>query len=167
LVGPLVISMGSEAVPMLTELLQHRDEKVASWASSSLVSVGPSALPALVELLDDPQGCYRAAYTVGLMGDAADPAVRYLVGSLRSATEERSPQVRSLIATAGQVCVPRLVECLRDADAKVRWRAAAALEACGQSAAAAVPSLMSVATRDPDAGVRIQAQAAVRRIRGG
>jgi HEAT repeat protein len=103
----------------------------------------------------DPNQRLHAAMVLGLMGDAAQPAVPALVEALR----DRSAQVRRMVTAAlneigpaARTAVPALVTALRDRCDTVRCRAAMELAGLGPGARAAVPAL-SAALKDVDAVV--------------
>jgi HEAT repeat protein len=61
--------------------------------------------------------------------------------------------------------VPALITALGDANVRVRWKAAQALEQIGPAAAEAVPALIT-ALGDDDVGVRSAAAKALGEVRG-
>jgi HEAT repeat protein len=60
--------------------------------------------------------------------------------------------------------VPALIASLKDADARVRCEAILALLKCGPAAAEAVPTLVELRQRDPNAQVRRYADKAVEKL---
>jgi HEAT repeat protein len=112
----------------LVEQLKGTDEARRGRAATELITIGEPAVPALVELLRDPDPRYRRAAASTLWG----------------------------LGLKGKAAVPQLADALSDPDPEVRGAAALALHAMGREARAAVPALIA-AIRDQDRNVRVWA----------
>lgn len=130
-------------------------------AGQALLAVGPSALPALRDLLDADEAEARefAVELVGLLGDATDS--RLVLQRLRdSSAEVRAKAARALGRLGAEEAGSALVETLGDRIPFVRVSAAHALAAVGDPAAA--PSLLTLAREDQFDPARAAAAAAAR-----
>jgi HEAT repeat protein len=130
LIGPAA----TEAVPLLTELLDDPDWDVRLWAAQALAAVGPGAKPAVPTLTEkvatsfgadskeftrtlrslDPEAAKEA---VGRALDHAKPSVR---SSALERVAEWGPGAKDL--------APKVRDRLKDPDENVRWAAKDALE---------------------------------------
>jgi len=141
-----------------------------------------AAVPALSEVLKDPQfSAYRPYYALALSKidrQAAKLAVPAIIQALEgkgpaarlseeaaSALRKQAASALGLMAGDARDAIPVLANALADGDAGVRQEAAKALGAIGAEARDAVPSLRK-ALGDPDETVRSQASAALKKIGG-
>jgi HEAT repeat protein len=130
-------------------------------AGQALLAIGPSALPALRDLLDADEAEARefAVELVGLLGDATDS--RLVLQRLRdSSAEVRAKAARALGRLGAEEAGTALVDTLGDRIPFVRVSAAHALAAVGDPAAA--PSLLILAREDQFDPARAAAAAAAR-----
>jgi len=93
----------ARAVPALVEALRSEDELLAALAKDALVTIGPPALPALSQVLDDQQ---------------ASDQVRWMAA-------------RALARIGDARAIPTLIRHLNDANYGLRWLAAEGLVALG------------------------------------
>jgi HEAT repeat protein len=154
-------------------------------AAEALGEMGPearSAIPALTEVLKDPQFApYRPYYALALLKidrQAAKLAVPTLIEALEGkgptarlsephASAFRKQAVSALGPRAAEApdAIPALAHALADIDAGVRQEAANALGEIGAHARPALPALRKALT-DPDEGVRSEASRALKKIGG-
>jgi HEAT repeat protein len=130
-------------------------------AGQALLAIGPSALPALRELLDADEAEARefAVELVGLLGDATDSRV-VLLRLRDSSAEVRAKAARALGRLGAEEAGSALAETLGDRIPFVRVSAAHALAAVGDPAAA--PRLLALAREDQFDPARAAAAAAAR-----
>ena len=137
-------------------------------AQEELGEIGPSAVPALIQALNDTSVNVRggAASALGQIGPAAKAAVPDLIQALRDVnTNARKSAAIALghIGRAAEEAVPDLIQALIDKDHPVRRYAAWALGRIGLAAKAAVPDL-SQALYDENTKVRQTAVTALGQI---
>lgn len=106
-------------------------------------SKAATAIPTLVELLQDPDAFIRldAAYALGFIGPEARAAVPQLITLLKdkeAMVRNNAAYALGLIRADADRVVPELVKLIGDRDARVRFNAA---EAIGRFGRAAVPAL--------------------------
>jgi HEAT repeat protein len=151
----------------LVQQLKSPDSAVSGAASLDIIRLGAPAVPALVDLLRDPDPTMRAlaARTFWGMGARAEGAASALAEALKDA----DPRVRVGAAMAldnmgppAAPAVQALMAALRDSNPEVRQWAARALGSIGPAAEPAVPALQKVAKLE---GVQGAAEEAIRKIR--
>jgi HEAT repeat protein len=151
----------------LVEKLKSPDSAVSGSASLELIRLGEPAVPALMELLRDPDPAHRAlaARTFWGMGAKAGAAA----GALGEALADPEAPVRVGAAMAldnmgppAAPAVEALARALRDPSLEVRQWAARALGSIGPAAAPAVDALERAARHE---GVRASAEESIRKIR--
>lgn len=168
------------ALPALVAALADPEEDFAGDAALAIAAIGPdaaSAVPDLQKRLADDVPAevrYAAAFALGSLGPAAEPAAARLA--------ELSQSEDTLLATVavwaalkikpGETAlfdraVPLLRRALTSEREIVRLEAAVSLGEIGPAAKTAIPMLEMVAEDDPAKAVRAAAAAAVKRVRGG
>lgn len=179
----ILAALGTAAAPALDEvvsLLGDADEHVRSEAAMALAALGTGAAKAvapLQKILADESGPvgprYSAAYALGRIGAAAQPALATLRGLTTSdddvlatvavwAALKIAPDDKTLVEAA----IPKLRTVLRGEADLARLEAAVALGDIGPAAAAAIPILELVEEDDPVKAVRTAAAEALTKIRG-
>ncbi len=159
-------STGARAVPALIDSLTNKDEKVRIAAAQALAEIGPSAAPAVAQLLDqalhDPvqyasTEAARALKTIDLA------AARQIMTAYLPALKDDDVQARRkacvVLGGLGPVAkpaVPDLVSALNDADDTVRMHAVGALGEIGIPATLVIPALTK-GLHDPAQAVRHRA----------
>ncbi len=127
-----------EAIPALVSALGRRH--LSSTATNALTQVGSTAIPYLVEALEDDQPLIRAgaANSIGQMGSTASGATAALAGRIR----DEDTLVRCYVVTAfGQIgsgdghSMGALETALQDEDRNVRSRAMTSLWQLGGASA--------------------------------
>jgi HEAT repeat protein len=161
-----------EAIPALVEALA--DQTAAGNCSQALGKVGPAAVPALVQALDDRRLVYWALGTIARIPSAE---ARSALPRVLSYLKDSDPQIRwSAVAAAvtfvkdngveRESVVPAVIEALQlDADEDVRGQSAAALGEIGGRQA--VTALKRAATKDKDKSVRNDAKEALAKLSAG
>jgi len=152
--GPDARDHGDRVRPFLTV----PDPRVRLAAARALHAAQPPAretVPVLIELLREPALQWEAARQLGLLGEAAAPAIPALLAALEHTPTHRPSRTPHFAALAlghlGPEAVAGLVTLLEHPSAEVRMSAAAALEEHGAAAAAAVPALTRMlAAADPE-----------------
>lgn len=146
------------------EQLKTTDEQQHSQTIESLVSLGKSAVPALIDALQNQDPAVRngAAIALGKIGKDANEAVP----ALKKALDDKDFQVRSSAMQAlgvidRQAVVPFLIEELSSKKAWERYSATHALRTFGKEAVAAVPALIKTINEDKDSWVRTSATTAL------
>ncbi|WP_315790314.1 HEAT repeat domain-containing protein [Fischerella sp. JS2] len=150
--------------PIIEKLIDN-NARVRLEAHDALVSIGSLAVPALIEVLKNPD-CnipWRAAWVLGDMASEANAAV----DALAEALQDEDAQVRMYAALAlGEIgkaakpAVPPLMAALQDREEYVRIYTASALRRLGTEAKVAVPSLIN-ALKDKNPRVRKNAALAL------
>jgi HEAT repeat protein len=158
------IPTDARIAPIIEKLIDN-NARVRLEAHDALVSIGSPAVPALIEVLKNPD-CnirWRAAWVLGDMASEANAAV----GALAEALQDEDAQVRMYaalalgeIGKAAKLAVPPLMAALQDREEYVRIYAASALRRLGTEAKVAVPSLMN-ALKDKNPRVRKNAALAL------
>jgi HEAT repeat protein len=152
----------------LVDKLKSTDQAVSGAASLELIRLGEPAVPALVELLQDPAPENRAlaARTFWGMGARAGGTAAMALGEVL-ADGDGAVRVSAAMALANMgppaaPAVPALIKALRDPSGEVRQWAARALGGIGRAAEPALPALERAAKLD---GVHGPAEDAIRQIR--
>ena len=178
----ILAAMGPAAKPAVEDMiksLSDADPSVRGDAAVALAAIGAdatAAVPQLTKMLADdgaPAAKYPAAYALGRIGPAANPALdqlRVLATSSDDvlatvalwATLKIAPGDTSLLEQA----VPALRKAVRSEREIVRLEAAVALGDIGPAAASAIPILELVSEEDPSKPVRTAAAIALAKIRG-
>lgn len=148
----------AEAVPVCAWILDRAPEPDArSRAADAIKQMGKEGEPAgeaLLKALDDPDAIVRgvAAQAVeALAPDLPSDAVPQLIAHF--------PQIECIRAIAkfgpaGKEAIPRLVELLKNANAKVRFQAVRALSKIGADSLPEVPTFIRMMAEDADDKVR-------------
>jgi len=158
-----------DAIPALIQTL--RDKDVSMDAASALGEIGPQAIPALVEAVDDRDAQVRrgAILALGFIGPEAKEAAPLIIQALEGDAEwlVRSGAANALgwIKPDASEAVPALVQALEDESEYVRSAAADALGEFGAQARDAIPALIE-ALGDEYSGLRSSAARALRDVSG-
>lgn len=152
----------------LLEALGDPNEPVRAAAAQALARLGPgpAEVSGLAAALASPDRYVVAfaAWSLGNLGDAAEPAVAELGRVLgREDTNDVVTRALARIGPAATAAVPDLVRALRSENATHRWRAARTLGRIGPGAEPAVAAL-AAALADSNGVVRMQAARALGRI---
>jgi HEAT repeat protein len=162
------IGPAADVVPALTERLGVGDRAATIRALSRFKAEARPAIPALLELLKDPDPRIRweAARTLGKIGADAAVAVPALVEAFKdpeAPVREHAAEALGDIGPPAKDGVPALIEALRDADMKVRRDAARSLGLIGPAAKTALPALRQL-DKDPEREVREAASKSLRQL---
>src|SRR5258705_1904606 len=164
----IIRRIGPPAIPLLVELLRHKQVSFRRFAADALIDLAPdteSIQPALRRALrDEDEGVAGdAARALGALRQRASPSVRALVKTL----SYEDPYVRIYAAEALASIGPKpsaatkdLARALDDPIPGVRWSTAEALGSIGPAAQTAVPQLIE-ALKDEFLYVRICAAGAL------
>ena len=152
----------------LVEALRDPSEPVRAAAAQALARLGPgpSEVSGLASVLASPDRYVAAfaAWSLGNIGDAAEPAVAELGHALeREDTNDVVTRALARIGPAATAAVPDLVRALRSQNEAYRWRAARTLGRIGPGAEPAVAALVA-ALADSSGAVRMHAARALGRI---
>jgi outer membrane protein assembly factor BamB/HEAT repeat protein len=160
--------IGPPAIPLLLELLRHKDVDFRRFAADAFIDLTPDTVsiqPALRRALRDEDSMVAAdaARALGALSKRASPSVGALVGAL----SHEEPHVRIYAAEAlanigpnASAATKNLVRALHDPVPGVRWAAGEALSSIGPAAHSAVPQLIE-ALKDKFLYVRICAAGAL------
>ena len=152
----------------LVEALGDPSESVRAAAAQALARLGPgpaevSGLAAVLAGTDRYVAAF-AAWSLGNIGDAAEPAVAALGRALeREDTNDVVTRALARIGPAASAAVPDLVRELRSEHEANRWHAARTLGRIGAGAAPAVAALVE-SLADSSGTVRMHAARALGRI---
>jgi HEAT repeat protein len=147
--------------------LKSGDSQVSGAASLELIRLGEPAVPALVELLRDPDPAHRALaartfWGMGAKGGAAAPALAEALGDAETPVRVGAAMALDNMGPAAAPAVAALAKALRDPILEVRQWAARALGSIGPAAESAVPALERAARHD---GVQASAEESIQKIR--
>lgn len=147
------------------EDLETGDYKTKSAARDALVAIGPDAVPALREALNDNRSLNSAAFALASIGKEALPVLLDALtnGPLQTRKEIAGAgvmQVHALLPYEAEI-VPVLVQCMRHEDGTVRAGAVNALQSFWKQPDIVMPALMDCLT-DTNAGVRGAAVTVIR-----
>jgi len=132
-------SEGRQAVPILVEVFEDKDEAVSREAARALGKLGAlAAIPSLAAALSDAPGLVRvsAAEALGKIGPRANVAIPALIAALKHADDGISGAAASALGTMGLWAAPALIEAVSDHDGRLSFRAAAVLTKIVTAAAA-------------------------------
>jgi len=164
----IIRRIGPPAIPLLLELLRHKDVSFRRFAADAFIDLAPNTVsiqPALRRALRDEDSMVAAdaARALGALHSRASPSVPALVKAL----SDEEPQVRIYAAEALASIGPKaaaatkdLATALGDPIPGVRWAAGEALSSIGPAAHSAVPQLID-ALKDEFLYVRICAAGAL------
>ena len=170
-----LVQLGSRAeaaIPILCDLLLHRDDSVRADAAECLGSLSvhnEERIDALIRFLADrDRGDYRNPRSKGVeaLARIGPAAVQKLIAALADEDvliRAGAAEVLGRIEPPAEAAVGPLVKALIDPRMPVRRNAAEALGRLGSAARSAVPSLRK-ACQDEFHGVRRQAEAALANI---
>ncbi|HEX6047567.1 MAG TPA: HEAT repeat domain-containing protein [Pyrinomonadaceae bacterium] len=146
----IIRQIGPPAIPLLVQLLRHRQVSFRRFAADALIDLAPdteSVQPALRRALSDQDEMVvgDAARALGALRDKASPSVRALLKTL----SHEDPYVRIYAAEAlasigpkASAATPALIKALDDPFPGVRWAAGEALGGIGPAAHSALPQLI-------------------------
>jgi HEAT repeat protein len=124
-------------------------------ASDALVGMGPNAVPALIQALDDDSGGIRmrAAAALRRLGPQAQPAASALARALKRDNREdvRRYAAQALGAVSSELH-PELIDAVKDESPRVRLQAIEGLAVFGPAAREAIPALAD-AMKDRDGNI--------------
>lgn len=164
----IIRRIGPPAIPLLVEMLRHRQVEIRRLAADALIDLAPDTVwiqPALRRSLRDEDSMVVAdsARALGALRSRASPSVNALVRAL----SHDEPHVRIYAAEAlasigpsASAATKDLARALRDPIPGVRWSAGEALGSIGPAAQSAVPQLIE-ALKDKFLYVRICAAGAL------
>jgi HEAT repeat protein len=159
-------AIGGAAVPPLLERLRTGTEVDRTFAGYALARMRPSAVPALLAALDDPDARIRVAIIGSIRGMEYPPfvAAPAIAARLTDADVDVRIQAADALGRFGAKAMSAVVAALDDGDAGVRASAASALRQIGRPAHDRAPVLRGRLT-DADARVRSSAAAALAAIK--
>lgn len=151
---------GDEALPILTDLLDDERPRIREDALTLLRSVEPPPLDQLTRCLQHGNDWARAAaagWLVELVAEVDQDGREAVLGALRAAVGNKSPEVRilaaSTLAAEGDTRAAKaLAAQLKDGTDEVREACAAALAALGEDAIPA--TVTALGDRNPKARAR-------------
>src|SRR5262245_60882279 len=167
----IIRQIGPPAIPLLVELLRHKQVSIRREAADCLIDLAPRTewiQPALRRALRDEDAMVAgdAARALGALGQRASPSVGALVRTL----SHEDPYVRVYAMEALASIGPKAAAATRDIAAAlgdpapgVRWAACEALASIGPAAHSAVPQLIE-SLKDEFLYVRIFAAGALGNI---
>ncbi len=179
----ILAALGSNAKPVVDDVIKALDDSdpmVQGEAAVAIAAIGPDAVAAVPTLLktlaDDkaaPDSRYSAAYALGRIGPAAQPAAEQMRSLITSPDEvlatvaawsmlKITPDDKSLLDQA----IPALRKAVRADRELVRFEAAVTLGDIGPDASSAIPILELVSEEDSSRQVREAAGKALKKIRG-
>ena len=146
----IIRQIGPPAIPLLVQLLRHRQVSFRRFAADALIDLAPdtqSVQPALMRALSDEDEMVAgdAARALGALREKASPSVHALVKTLSHENAYVRIYAAEALASIGpkaSAATPDLVRALRDPFPGVRWAAGEALGGIGPAANAAVPQLI-------------------------
>ena len=179
----ILAALGSKAKPVVDDVIKSLDDSdpmIRGEAAVAIAAIGPdaaAAVPVLLKSLTDanasPDIRYSAAYALGRIGPAAQPAAEQMRSLVTSPDEvlatvaswsmlKITPDDKSLLDQA----IPALRKAVRADREIVRLEAAVTLGDIGPAASSAIPILELVSEEDSSRQVRDAAGKALKKIRG-
>jgi hypothetical protein len=157
-------------VPALIQALDDESERVRWDAATALLEIGPEAVPALIEALENGNESVRVRETiVMLLGDIGpeEGVVPALIQAITDESEKVSMAAPQSLGHIGpeEGVIPALILALKDGRSAVRFGAALGLETIGPEAVEAIPALVE-ALEDESGLVREGAASALTAITG-
>lgn len=158
-------NVGPDAVAALARLVANKSApQTAIRAAEALALIGPAGVPAIVDILQDPQPPGRLGVLVGLrnLNPTRDSVPLLIPGVLACLTDTNqfcstyAKHVLGVMDVASDAAVTALTAALGDPEAQVREAAARALSRSRGPAQTAVPALMQLLS-DPNNAVRAEA----------
>ncbi len=136
-------ALRQKAIFTITELLKNENQQIRGQGEFALRSIGPAAVPALMELRYDKDWQIRdtAARLLGTIGPGGKTAIPALSELAKDENERVRRQAALALASIGPASVPALTELLNDKDWHVRSEVAWALGTVGPEAKPAIPAL--------------------------
>lgn len=164
----IIRRIGPPAIPLLVELLRHRQVEIRRLTADALIDLAPDTVwiqPALRRSLRDEDSTVVAdsARALGALRSRASPSVRALVNALSHEEAHVRIYAAEALASIGpkaSAATKDLARALRDPIPGVRWSAGEALGSIGPAAQSAVPYLIE-ALKDKFLYVRICAAGAL------
>lgn len=158
----------ADAIPLVAQLLRHRNQRMRTSASNALANIGPAAIPAILEALKEKRSGVREAAIRALpsKGEGASAAVPILLRVVQDPDEHEDVVAFAATrlgshGTGARAAIPTFTKLLRDERGDVIRRAAAqGLGNMGREARVAVPTLIEM-LRDVNEGVRVSAAQAL------
>ena len=164
----IIRRIGPPAIPLLVELLRHKDVAFRRFAADACIDMTPETVsiqPALRRALRDEDSMVAAdaARALGALGQKAGPSLRALVNALSHVEPHVRIYAAEALASIGPTAAPAtkdLARALDDPIPGVRWAAGEALSSIGPAAESAMPQLIE-ALKDEFLYVRICAAGAL------
>jgi len=132
-------------LPILEKMLKDADATTAQYALDALATIGPKAVPRLVELLKDKEIRVQVVYVLGQIGPGAAPAVDALAKLIDDPDENLSTEAVLAIGKIGpdaKSAVPALVKSLQQENCPNAHAIVYSLGRIGPNAAAAEPMVV-------------------------
>ncbi len=106
------------AIPPLVKTLAHRDWRISTTAAQALVKIGDTAFPALQQVVERADSRRQRIHAVEILAQMQRPAAAALVLAFTHSDdlEARFAAVAALQHLDSKIALPRLIECLDDAD---------------------------------------------------
>jgi HEAT repeat protein/lysophospholipase L1-like esterase len=167
MIGPDAYS----ATQALVSSLGDRRSDVRRWTAWALGQIGPGAhhaVPELVRCVSDREMGWMALEALGRIGPGAKAAVPTIVSQLRddrAAVRRISALALGRIGPAAKEAAPRLLRALRDEHRDVRIAAIRALVRVEADPGQAIPAIERMLDKTDDYGVRLESEAALRKLR--
>jgi HEAT repeat protein len=156
-------------LPILEKALKDADETTAHYALDALATLGPAAVPRLLDALKHKQLRGQVIYVLGQIGPKAAPATEALAKLLRD--DDSRVAIESAIALGkigpeAKSAVPALVAALQQKECSNAHAIIFALGRIGPSASAAEPKLLEL-TKSPDHTLAIPSAWAITQLHPG
>jgi HEAT repeat protein len=105
-----IIEIGESAIPGLLDLTRSADPDVRWWALRGLASLPDARAEWLVPFLDDPAPDVRQCAALGLAGKPDESAVEPLIHALADDDSMTASLAANALAKAGSLAVPALID---------------------------------------------------------
>lgn len=151
---PTSSAVDSDDVPTLVKKLKSADKDVRLKAASRLVDAGPSAVPLLVEALQDKDARCLACLALAQTDPVPEGALSDLMAALADKDQDFRRLAHFALVKMGKPAVLPLTKAVQAPDIRVRFNAIVALGRIGPPAADAIPDLKKT-LENPDQDVRL------------
>lgn len=148
---PALTALDSDDVPTLVKKLKSGDKDVRLKAAAHLVDAGPSAVPLLIEALQDKDARCLACLVLAQTDPVPEGAMSELMAGLADKDQDFRRLAHYALVKMGKPAVLSLTKAVQAPETRIRFNAIVALGRIGAPAADAIPVMKkSLESTEPD-----------------